>query len=147
MRKQIVIEILASLSVFLFLYASGSKWIAFKTFVDDMNNQPFSNQFTPWLVWAIPLTEVSIVLLLAFEKTRLIGFGISLALMLVFTSYSVAVLLHAFKFVPCSCGGIIKNLTWPQNLLLNLLFVVVSVAGILLTGNRSADLVKSSSKV
>jgi hypothetical protein len=132
MRRKIIIEIISSLLILLFLYASVSKWLAFKSFVGDMNNQPFPNWMTPWLVWSIPSMEVLIVLLLIFDRTRLPGLYASLVLMGAFTVYTAAVLLHAFKFVPCSCGGVIRKLTWPQHLFFNLFFVGITVAGIIL---------------
>ena len=132
MRRKIIIELISSLLILLFLYASVSKWLAFKSFVGDMNNQPFPNWMTPYLVWSIPSIEVLIVLLLIFDRTRLSGLYASLVLMLAFTIYTVTVLLHAFKYVPCSCGGVIRKLTWPQHLVFNLFFVGISVAGIIL---------------
>jgi hypothetical protein len=60
------------------------------------------------------------------------GLYASLVLMLAFTIYTAAVLLHAFKYVPCSCGGVIRKLTWPQHLVFNLFFVGISVAAIIL---------------
>ena len=132
MRRKIIIEIISSLLILLFLYASVSKWLAFKSFVGDMNNQPFPNWMTPYLVWSIPTIEVLIVLLLIFDRTRLPGLYASLVLMSAFTIYTVAVLSHAFKYVPCSCGGVIRKLTWPQHLVLNLFFVGITVAGIIL---------------
>ena len=132
MKRKVMIELIASLLVFLFLYACGSKWVDFKVYVDDMNNQPFPNQLTPWLVWIIPPIEFAIAVTLAFERTRLMGFYTSLGLLLIFTIYTVAVLLHAFAYIPCSCGGIIRKLSWPQHLVFTLFFAALSVAGILL---------------
>ena len=132
MRRKIIIEIISSLLILLFLYASVSKWLAFKLFIDEMNNQPFPNWITPWIVWIIPFLEVIIAAALIFEKTRLPALYTSLFLMLVFTIYAAAVLLHAFKYIPCSCGGVIRKLTWPQHLFFNLFFVGISLAGIIL---------------
>lgn len=132
MKRKIIIEIISSLLILLFLYASVSKWLAFKLFIGEMNNQPFPNSITPLLVWSIPIIEVLIAVALIFEKTRKPALYASLALMLVFTVYTVAILLHAFKFVPCSCGGVIRKLTWPQHLFFNLFFVGISILGIML---------------
>lgn len=132
MRRKIIIEIISSLLILLFLYASMSKWLAFKSFIGDMNNQPFPNWMTPWLVWSIPSLEVIIAILLIFDRTRLAGLYASLVLMGAFTVYTAAVLLHAFRYIPCSCGGVIRRLTWPQHLVFNLFFVGISVAGIIL---------------
>jgi putative oxidoreductase len=69
---------------------------------------------------------------LMFERTRLAGFYASLALMIVFTIYTGIILLHFFRYIPCSCGGVIKKLTWKQHLVFNLFFVVLSILGIIL---------------
>jgi hypothetical protein len=132
MKRKIIIEIISSLLILLFLYASVSKWLAFRTFIGEMNNQPFPNWMTPFLVWSIPFIEVLIAIGLIFEKTRVQSFYASLILMLAFTIYTVAILLHAFKYIPCSCGGVIRKLTWPQHLFFNLFFVGISILGIIL---------------
>ena len=132
MKRKIIIEIISSLLILLFLYASISKWLAFKLFIGEMNNQPFPNWITPFLVWSIPFIEVLIAVGLIFEKTRVHALYASLFLMLAFTVYTVAILLHAFKYIPCSCGGVIRKLTWPQHLFFNLFFVGISILGIML---------------
>lgn len=131
-KKQVLIECVCALLILLFLYASISKFLDFKTFTDQMNNQPLPNSWTPFLVWAIPLLEVGISVTLIFEYSRLLGLYASLALMVLFTLYTAIVLLHFFRYVPCSCGGVIRKLTWPQHLILNLTYVVLSLLGIIL---------------
>jgi putative oxidoreductase len=132
MTRKIIVEVISSLLVLLFLYTSLSKWLDFKTFTGEMNNQPFPNWMTPWLVWILPVTEVLIVLALLFEKTRLTGLWASFVLMILFTIYTALVLLRVFHRVPCSCGGVIKNLNWKQHLVFNLFFTGISIAAILL---------------
>ena len=132
MRKKIVLEVISSLLILLFLYTSLSKWLNFTEFTGDMNNQPFPNSLTPWLVWSIPIIEILIVIALLFERTRTAAFYASLFLMSAFTIYTIVVLLRAFDYIPCSCGGVIKSLTWTQHLFFNIFFVGISVAGIIL---------------
>ena len=129
-NKKLIIEIVVLLLVVLFLYTGVSKLVDFKGFTYDLNNQPFPNSFTPFLRWIIPFTEIAIVVALLFEKTRLIGLYSSLVLMTLFTIYTALVLFHVFKYVPCSCGGVIKHLTWPQHLLFNLFFVGITFTAI-----------------
>ena len=131
-KRQVIIECIAALLILLFLYASLSKFLDFKTFTGEMNNQPLPNSWTPFLVWFIPCTEITISLALLFEYTRLLGLYASLILMSLFTVYTVIILLHFFSYVPCSCGGVIKRLTWRQHLVFNLFFVALSVLGIIL---------------
>jgi putative oxidoreductase len=129
-KRQVLLECASALLIMLFLYASVSKFLDFKTFTGEMNNQPLPNSWTPFLVWFIPCSEILISLALIAERTRLIGFYAALVLMGLFTLYSMAILLHFFAFVPCSCGGVIKKLTWPQHLVFNLFFVALSLTGI-----------------
>lgn len=132
MKRKIVLEILSSLLILLFVYTSVSKWLTFKTFIAQMNNQPFPNWMTPALVWTLPAVEVIISGLLMFERTQLIGFRAALVLMLLFTIYTFLVLIKVFGRVPCSCGGVIEHLSWGQHLVFNLFFVGVALTGILL---------------
>ena len=122
-KKQVMIECVAALLIVLFLYASLSKFLDFQTFIGEMNNQPMPNSWSPFLVWFIPCSEVAIALALLFEYTRLLGLYASLVLMTLFTVYTLIILLHFFSYIPCSCGGVIKNLTWGQHLVFNLFFV------------------------
>jgi putative oxidoreductase len=125
-NKKIITEIIVILLVLLFLYTGLSKFLDFKGFTHDLNNQPFPNALTPVLRWLIPFVEIAIVMALIFEKTRMIGLYASLVLMSLFTVYTALVLFHVFEYVPCSCGGVIKHLTWPQHLLFNLFFLIIT---------------------
>jgi len=131
-KKQVALECICALLILLFLYASVSKFLDFKTFIGQINNQPLPNSWTPFLVWTIPLLEISICVFLLFEYTRLIGLYASLFIMAVFTIYTGIVLLHFFPYVPCSCGGVIQKLTWGQHLFLNTFYVSLSILGIIL---------------
>jgi hypothetical protein len=139
MTKKITLEISCSLIICLFLYASVSKWLDFRTFIGDMNNQPLPNVLTPWLVWGIPFSEVLIALALMFDRSRKAGLFGSLILMSAFTVYTVIILMHFFEYVPCSCGGVIKKLTWNQHLFFNLFFVGLSLLGLWLCKNNSKN--------
>lgn len=136
MKRKLIVEVIAFLLMLLFLYASVSKWLTFTTFTNDINNQPFPNWLTPWITWTLPPLEVLITLALMFDRTRTAGLYASLILMTAFSMYTAAVLLRFFDYVPCSCGGIIRNLSWTQHLFLNLFFVAISIVGILLRRNE-----------
>ena len=132
LKRQVVLECIAALLILLFLYASVSKFLDFKRFIDEMNNQPLPNSWTPFLVWGIPFLEIAISAALLFEYTRLLALYASLVLMTSFTIYSIMIIAHFFPYVPCSCGGVIRKLTWPQHLALNLFYVALSVLGLVL---------------
>jgi len=131
-KRQVTLEAIAALLILLFLYAGVSKFLEFDRFIGEMNNQPFPNSWTPFLVWTIPSFEIIIPLALMFERTRLPALIASFILMTLFTMYTGSVLLHFFAYVPCSCGGVIRKLSWPQHMVFNLFFVALSVLGIVL---------------
>ncbi|MEO6134160.1 MAG: MauE/DoxX family redox-associated membrane protein [Ginsengibacter sp.] len=122
--------IITGLLIFLFVYASISKLADINTFKADLYNQPFPAFAKPLLIWVIPAIELLISALLIFDSTRLVGLYASLGLMIAFTFYTAIVLMHFFNYVPCSCGGIIKALSWPQHLVFNLFFVLIATIGI-----------------
>lgn len=137
MRK-VVIEIIAALLVLLFLYASISKLLGFSLFVDEMNNQPFPNWMTPYLVVLIPGSEILIALALLFDRSRMLGFYASLILLFLFTLYSALVMFNVFDYVPCSCGGMIKKLNWREHTLFTASFLILSITAIALYKKRFA---------
>jgi hypothetical protein len=146
-KRQVFLETISALLIMLFLYASVSKFLDFKTFIGEMNNQPLPNSWTPFLVWAIPLSEIAIATALIFERTRLAGLYTSLVFMIIFTLYAGAILLHFFSYVPCSCGGVISKLNWRQHLVFNLFFVALSVIGIILKrGNSFKTIITTKNK-
>lgn len=131
-KRQVLLECISALLILLFLYTSLSKFLDFKSFVDDMNNQPFSNAWTPFLVWFVPCSELLICISLLFERTRMAGFIGSLVLMSLFTIYTIFILSNFFSYIPCSCGGVIRQLTWTQHLIFNLCYVIIAIVGIVL---------------
>jgi putative oxidoreductase len=136
-KRQVLLECVSALLILLFLYASVSKFLDFKTFIKEMNNQPLPNSWTPFLVYFIPYSEILLSVALIFERTRLLGLYGSLVLMGLFTIYATLILVHVFSYVPCSCGGVIKRLTWRQHLILNLFFVTLSVVGVIAQRRKS----------
>lgn len=128
--KKTIVDIICVLLVFLFVYASVSKLSDISGFSNDMNNQPFPDYIKPVLLWVVPGSELLIATFLIFNKTRITGLYGSLILMTLFTLYTTVVLLHFFPYVPCSCGGVIKNLSWKQHLAFNLFFVLITIIAI-----------------
>lgn len=110
------------LLITLFSYTAIAKLIDIKLFTIEMHNQPLPLWFTSLLVYLLPSIEILIVICLLFENHRFLALIISLILMLFFTAYTILILIHMFPRVPCSCGGVIKNLTWKQHLVFNLFF-------------------------
>jgi putative oxidoreductase len=131
-KTEWIIEILAGLIVLLFLYTALSKLVDLRHFVRAIDNQPFDNRYTTVLVIILPAAEILSGLLLLVPRLRLAGFAMSAILMLAFTGYVALVTFHFYERVPCACAGVFDQLTWPQHLIFNAVFLLANVMGFFL---------------
>jgi len=131
MKKNRVIEIISALLAFLFVYAAVSKLADYTTFRIQISQSPFITRFSSPLSLLIPSSELAISVLLAFSKMRLYALYASLFLLSSFTAWLYA-MLNFSHYIPCSCGGILSSLTWKQHIVLNAVFMVLSITGIFL---------------
>lgn len=116
--------------IFLWVYASVSKLADYERSRGEMLNQIFSVWLAEILVWAVPLAELSAAALLLFNKTRLYGLLLSSLLLLSFSVYIALVMLNVFNRLPCSCGGVLNNMSWGMHLLFNLFFLALALCGL-----------------
>jgi len=126
MSKNAIIALL----VLLFAYTGFSKFFALQAFTGTMYNQPIPHWMAAPLVGLIPVAEVTAAGCLLFKKTQRTGLYLSLLLLILFTLYIAAILLHFFRRTPCSCGGIFRNLSWQQHLWVNLLLLAFTAIAI-----------------
>ncbi|EHQ30948.1 MauE/DoxX family redox-associated membrane protein [Mucilaginibacter paludis] len=131
-KQQWIYEIFAYLLALLFLFTAASKLFDLRHFVREINNQPFDDRFTPALVYGLPAIELIAVALLVWPKMRLKGFYLSAVLMFVFTVYVALVTFHFYNRVPCACATAFKHLSWPEHLAMNVVFLTLSITGIIL---------------
>ena len=130
MKRAVWLEIIVALIVMMFLYASFSKYFDFGAFQRAMYNQPFPEWFSTLLIVALPPVEIGISIMLIREKTRKKGLVATIVIMTLFTIYIAAIMLHFFPRVPCSCGGLIRLLTWPKHLVFNLFYLLLALMGL-----------------
>jgi hypothetical protein len=131
MKQKVTIEIICFLLILLFVYAAFSKLIEFNTFKIQLNNSPFLKPFSEFIFWFIPIIELIVAALLTVKHTRKRGLFASFILLLIFSLYIAGMLLST-EHLPCSCGGIIQQLSWKQHLLFNLFFLLLALIGIVL---------------
>lgn len=135
-KKQIGISetsasyILAAAIAIMFFYAVINKLSDFETSKQEMMNQVFPAPIAFQLAWAIPSVELIITCLLIFKSTQFIGFVASAITMAVFSLYIAVTMSGVFGRIPCSCGGILKNMDYGTHLIFNLLFLMMAFAGI-----------------
>lgn len=136
MLKKRVIEIITSLLIILFVYAALTKLFDYYNFKTQLGKSPFLTFMSGFAAWSIPASELIVVGLLSFKRTRELGLYASLFLMTLFTAYIYAMLNFSY-YVPCSCGGILSEMEWSQHFIFNIFFVVISITGIVLQSKES----------
>jgi uncharacterized membrane protein YphA (DoxX/SURF4 family) len=130
MKKENIIYLLAAFLIVLFFYSGSVKLFDYAEFKDSMSRQPLGNFLRNVVIYTLPYVELFTAALLLFPpKIRLAGFYVSLGLMIAFTIYIIAGIAKWLPYTPCSCGGVIKKLTWPQHLVFNVFFILVSALG------------------
>ena len=125
----ILIEIISVLLICLFVYTGISKLNEHNNFQGVLSQSPLIGAMSNFLSWLIPILELFTALLLFFPFARKWGLFISLILMTIFTLY-VFYMIVFIPHLPCSCGGVIKLLTWKEHLLFNIFFSVIALLGI-----------------
>lgn len=128
-KKNTVIEIISGLFILLFLYTALSKLHGFLYFRFVIGQSPLIGPFAPILAWTVPVVEILISLALMIPKTKLAGLYASFITMILFTLYIGYMLAFESK-LPCSCGGVIGQMTWPQHLVFNIVFTALAYLGI-----------------
>lgn len=131
-KKTIVPEIISALFILLFVYTATTKLIEHESFLGVLSQSPLIGIRGNILSWALPILELFTAMLLFFPSMRKWGFVSSFMLMFLFTSYIIYMILFA-RDLPCSCGGVISSLTWPQHLMFNIFFTTLAAIGLWFT--------------
>jgi len=135
-RKNLVPEIISSLLILLFLYTGLSKLLDYTHFKSVLYKSPLIAGNAAVVALALPITEIMVALLLFVPRTRLWGFYGATVLMTVFTLYLAYMILFT-PHLPCSCGGVLKQMTWKQHLVFNIFFLLLSLTATLLERKRT----------
>lgn len=129
--KSKFLNLFAFLFILLWIYAATSKILELEQFRIQISQVAFLKPLAGILIVLVPFIEYVLAFLLLLNKTRALGLLGSAILMSLFTIY-IAGMIHFSPQLPCSCGGIINNLTWQQHLLFNLLFTGLGITGVFL---------------
>lgn len=131
LSKSTIVEIISVLFIILFLYTGISKLMEYGVFKEQIADSPILQPIALVIAWGLPLTEFLVTILLIIPRWRLKGLYASLILMIAFTLYIGAIMTFN-KELPCSCGGIISELSWQGHLVFNSIFILLAMAGLLL---------------
>jgi hypothetical protein len=131
LRRNIAIEIISSLLIILFIYTGLNKMMDYSSFKFTLGRSPFIQHMNGLIAAVLPTGELLIALALVIKRTRLIGLYASYFLMVLFTGYIWIMLQYAYD-LPCSCGGVLAQLSWKDHLMFNSAFTLLALIGVLL---------------
>ena len=138
MKRTTVIETIVVLYTILFLYTAIAKLMDYSIFKEQLAASPILAPVSKIIAAGLPWTEIFVAVLLIVPRWSLKGFYASLFLMTAFTIYIAATLAFS-KHIPCSCGGIIAQMSWGQHLVFNTVFIGLAITGIILTRKINKD--------
>ena len=125
MKRTTIIETIVFLYAILFLYTGISKLVEYNEFKENIADSPILAPISSLVALGLPWVEFLVTLTLIIPKWRLKGLYASLILMILFTGYVIGILLFD-EHLPCSCGGILQLLSWPQHIVFNSAFILLA---------------------
>jgi hypothetical protein len=140
MKRSTIVETVVFLFVILFLYTGISKIMDYTLFKEQLAESPILGFAASTVARWLPVMEFLLVVLLVVPRWRLKGLYLSTALMTAFTIY-IIVLMSIADHLPCSCGGVLAQLSWGQHIIFNSVFIALGVIGVIVEKKirRAAD--------
>lgn len=127
---EITVDILVYLFILLFVYTATSKIYGFREFNSVLYSIPLFGSAHFILAVLIISLQLVIGFLLIIPSTKSLGLYATLILLVIFTVYLIYMVSFAAT-LPCSCAGISANLTWKNQIWLNIILIVLAGFGIL----------------
>jgi hypothetical protein len=146
MRRNITIEIISTLLTILFVYAAVSKILDYDKFQIQLSKSPMLTSFSTIAAVGVPTIEILISVALMIRGMRKWGLYASLFLLVAFTSYLI-ILLNFSYYIPCSCGGILQNMSWQTHVWFNLSFIALTLIAIYYQERRSKSYSRNSNNI
>lgn len=138
MKRKNIIAVIAYFFILVFMYTAISKLLAFNVTLFDMKRNPLLGNMPMFWAVSVPVAEIIISILLFASATRRTGLKAALVLMLGFTGY-VGLLLVSNYDLPCTCGGIFRELSWTNHLYVNIGLTMLVVIAIVLGNGHGRD--------
>ncbi|WP_423737296.1 MauE/DoxX family redox-associated membrane protein [Chitinophaga caseinilytica] len=135
-KLAVIIEIAVAILLVVFFYTGIAKLIDRLSFEVNLQQHSIFSGHAHLVSYAAPCLELAIATSLIFSKTRQAGLAASTLLMAFFTGYVIHLML-TLPHLPCSCGGAVGWLTWPQHIAFNVF--LTGVAGTAFVLNRKLN--------
>jgi putative oxidoreductase len=140
--KETLLIIITAIIAALFFYAAYNKLMDYDKSSHEMHNQVFPSFVASILTWLIPTLEIILMFGLLFPNTRMQALRASLILLIIFTIYIAIVMTGIFGRIPCSCGGILEDMSYGIHLIFNLFFIAIAISGLLIENNKWFNFLK-----
>jgi len=136
MKRKIIVDVISYLIILLFLYTGINKIIAFTEFRFDIS-QSLGWNWGQIIAVIIPTAEILISVGLLLPKTQHASLFSAFLLMAIFTLYVTYMLLLVTPHNrACTCGGILRQMSWQQHLVFNVAYTALGFMGYWLSRNR-----------
>jgi uncharacterized membrane protein YphA (DoxX/SURF4 family) len=134
-----IVDVISYLLILLFVYTGASKLMAYQSFHTQIIFQPVIHKYAAFLSLFIPIIELLIATCLLIPRYRKTGLYAAFALMSIFTIY-VGYMLASVPHnnLPCTCGGVLRLMTWEQHLVFNLVYTFLAFWAILIARRELA---------
>lgn len=122
------VEFISALLILLFVYSALSKITAHDSFVFALQQSALVQQFSRMVSITVPAVEIIASLLIFVPRWRQTGLLFAALLMTAFSLY-IGYMLAYTSHLPCSCGGVLSQMTWRQHLIFNIAFMLLAFLG------------------
>lgn len=133
--KKYSLEVIRTLLIMLFVYTATNKLMTISSFTSSLGRFPFLSNYASFLAIGVPVVEFFIAIVLIIPRFLKYGLWGALILIVVFTIYLSYAILKGDN-LPCSCGGVISQMSWEQHLYFNLSVIAIIVFGIVIKRNQ-----------
>ncbi|NGF55398.1 hypothetical protein G5B00_02635 [Parapedobacter sp. SGR-10] len=111
----------------LLLYTATKKVMDIEAFSAHLELLPYVGKTVAYMLTAlVVLLEYGLAILILYRYRELWVYSLLLVLMMVYTSYIYYIMNYA-PFLPCSCQGAFKNLSWDMHYVVNGIVAVASI--------------------
>lgn len=132
----IIFDNLALLSAMLFFGVAMHQVRAFPVLKEVPGTSPLTENQIEILSYVIIASEIVVSVLIVNLQTRITGLRVSISLLILFTLYLIYMVTKGGK-LPCSCEVVPAQLSWNQEIGLNLIFIALNGAGLQLNSVKS----------
>ncbi len=121
-------DVITSLFILLFVYATIMQLADFENYAGKMRNQPSPKWLNEIAIYLILAGQILVVIL--FFVRRALGMLLSTFLLVTFTAHIALIVFNAYEYVPCSCAGVFNVFSWEIQLVIHIILLSIAIIGL-----------------